>query len=134
MTKRNYELMLVLSPELDENGLENLIERIKQFIDNAQAKLLSFKSWGLRRLAYMIQGHRDGRYYLVHFSGESENCSELERNLTLTEGILRHLLTIADTVPTVEVASVAVVTDETEATDVEVLEPEEDTASETDEE
>jgi small subunit ribosomal protein S6 len=97
--KRNYELMLVLSPELDESALETLIERIKGFLDNAQAEVLSFKSWGLRRMAYMIQGQREGRYYLIHFSGESENCSELERNLILTEGILRHLLTRAVSIP-----------------------------------
>lgn len=95
MTKRNYELLLVLSPELDENGLETLIDRIKRFLDNAQSNVLSFKSWGMRRLAYQIQGHREGRYYLVQFAGESENSSELERNLIFTEGILRHMLTIA---------------------------------------
>lgn len=134
MTKRNYELMLVLSPELDENALDTLIERIKQFLNNAQAKLLSFKSWGLRRLAYMIQDHREGRYYLVHFYGESENCSELERNLTLTEGILRHLLTITDTVPEVEAISVAAVADEIEDAVVVAVEQEEETTSENDEE
>jgi small subunit ribosomal protein S6 len=100
--KRNYELMLVLSPELDETALETLIDRIKGFLDNAQAEILNFKSWGLRRMAYMIQGQREGRYYLVHFAGESENCSEIERNLILSEGVLRHLLTRADSIPAVE--------------------------------
>ena len=96
MNKRNYELMLVLSPELDENALEALIDRIKRFLDNAEAEVFSFKSWGLRRLAYIIQRQREGRYYIVYFSCETENCSELERNLILTEGILRHLLTRAE--------------------------------------
>jgi small subunit ribosomal protein S6 len=100
LTKRNYELMLVLSPELDETTLDALIDRIKRFLENAQAQVLSFKSWGLRRMAYVILGHREGRYYLVHFTSDSENTIELERNLTFTEGILRHLLTRAEHMPT----------------------------------
>ena len=115
--KRNYELMLVLSPELDENALESLIDRIKRFLDNAQADVLNFKSWGLRRMAYMIQGQREGRYYLVHFAGESENCSELERNLILSEGILRHLLTRAEYIPVDEPDVVDVVATEDTALD-----------------
>jgi small subunit ribosomal protein S6 len=99
---RNYELMLVLNPELDENALESLIDRIKQYLENSDAEILNFKSWGLRRMAYAINGQREGRYYLVHFAGIPENCSELERNLTITEGILRHLLTRADSIPTDE--------------------------------
>ena len=126
MTKRNYELMLVLSPELDESALETLVDRIKRFLDTAQAEVLSFKSWGLRRMAYVIRGHREGRYYVVHFTGESENCSELERSLILSEDILRHLLTHAVKIPTEEpevVADVAVEEPEVVA-DVAVKEPE----------
>jgi small subunit ribosomal protein S6 len=112
--KRNYELMLVLSPEFDENALESLIDHIKRFLDNAQAEVLNFKGWGLRRMAYMIQGQREGRYYLVHFAGEPENCSELERNLILSEGILRHLLIRAEYIPAEEPAVIeaVVVTEE----------------------
>ena len=104
MNTRNYELMLVLSPELDESALEALIDRIKRFLDNAQAQVLSFKTWGLRRLAYVIQGNREGRYYLVHFVADPENCNELERSIILTEGILRHLLTRTEVIPADEPA------------------------------
>ena len=115
MSKRNYELMLVLSPELEETALDTLLDRIKLFLENAQADVTSFKSWGLRRLAYTIQGYREGRYYLVHFTGDSENCSELERNLILTENILRHLLTRAVSVSADEPESV----DEVDVSDAE---------------
>ncbi len=106
MNTRNYELMLVLSPELDEDALETLIERIKLFLENAQAQVLSFKSWGLRRLAYVILGNREGRYYLVNFEADPENCSALERSISLTDGILRHLLTRAEYVAVEEPAVV----------------------------
>ena len=133
--KRNYELMLVLSPELDENALETLIDRIKRFLDNAQADVLNFKNWGLRRMAYMIQGQREGRYYLVHFEGDPENCSELERNLILSEGILRHLLTRAEYIPVDEPVVIDEVADETVIADstptAEAEDEDDDSVSET---
>ena len=130
--KRTYELMLVLSPELDENALESLIDRIKRFLENAQTEILNFKGWGLRRLAYMIQGQREGRYYLVHFAGEPEYCSELERNLILTEGILRHLLTRSEYIPAEEPAVIDTVeTADPDAESSPTVQEEDDSAPET---
>lgn len=91
-----YELMFIVSPELDEERLDTVLQRVQRYLENAEAQVFDFKSWGLRRLAYKIQNQREGRYYLVHFETESEQVNALDRNLRLIEDILRHLIVRLD--------------------------------------
>jgi small subunit ribosomal protein S6 len=85
--------MFIASPELSEEGLETLVERIQRYLEGISAEILSFKSWGMRRLAYIIKGQREGRYYLVHFAADPEAVNDLDRNLRIVEEVLRHLIT-----------------------------------------
>ncbi|MBN1260644.1 MAG: 30S ribosomal protein S6 [Anaerolineae bacterium] len=94
MVTRNYELMFIVSLELDEKATESLLERIRGYLKEAQATLLDFKDWRVRRLAYPIKGQREGRYYLAHFTMETEQVQEFERRLRLAEGVIRELITI----------------------------------------
>lgn len=93
MSTRNYELMLIVSTELDEEALDTLLQRVQRYLDTVEAQVFSFRSWGTRRLAYTIKGQREGRYYLVHFAADTQVIDRLERNLRLAEGILRHMIT-----------------------------------------
>lgn len=93
METRNYELMLVVSAELDEDALDLVLQRVQRYLESVEAQVVSFKSWGLRRLAYTVKGEREGRYYLVHFSAGSQVIPELDGDLRLVEGVLRHLIT-----------------------------------------
>jgi small subunit ribosomal protein S6 len=88
--------MLVVSAELSEDELNSTLERVQRYLEAAEANVVSFKDWGLRRLAYTLRGQREGRYYLVHFLAESVKVNELDRNLRIIDGLLRHLLTRAD--------------------------------------
>jgi small subunit ribosomal protein S6 len=90
--------MFIVSPELDEEGLDTILQRVQRYLENVEAQVFNFKSWGLRRLAYKIQNQREGRYYLVHFEAESEKINDLDRNLRLIEDILRHLIVRLDEV------------------------------------
>jgi small subunit ribosomal protein S6 len=90
---RNYELMFIASPELSDEGLEALVERIQRYLEGINAEILSFRSWGMRRLAYIIKGQREGRYYLVHFAADPEMVNDLDQNLRIVEEVLRHLVT-----------------------------------------
>lgn len=94
---RNYELMFVVSPELDEEALDAVLNRVQRYLEVAEAEVVSFKSWGLRRLAYNLNGQREGRYYLVLFTANSLVINDLDRDLRLVEGVLRHLITRMET-------------------------------------
>ena len=97
METRNYELMLVVSPELDGEALDAVLQRVQRYLEAAEARVVSFKSWGLRRLAYTLKGQREGRYYLVLFTADSLAISDLDRSIRLVEGVLRHLMTRMET-------------------------------------
>ena len=97
METRNYELMLVVSPELDGEALDAVLQRVQRYLGAAEAQVVSFKSWGLRRLAYTLNGQREGRYYLVLFTMNSLAINDLDRNLRLVEGVMRHLITRMET-------------------------------------
>ena len=97
MEKRNYELMLVVSPELDGEALDAVLQRVQRYLEAAEAQVVSFKSWGLRRLAYILNGQREGRYYLVLFTANPLAINDLDRDLRLVEGVMRHLITRMET-------------------------------------
>jgi len=94
---RNYELMFIVSPELGEEALEAVLDRVQRYLETAEAQVVSRKGWGLRRLAYTLKGQREGRYYLVLFTAATSVINELDRNLRLIEGVLRHMITRMET-------------------------------------
>lgn len=95
---RTYELMLIADPELDEEGLAALTERVQQTIATNGGEIVKVEQMGRRRLAYPIQRHREGHYMLIHAGMERETISELERSLRLSEEVFRHLLVRLDEV------------------------------------
>jgi small subunit ribosomal protein S6 len=116
--------MLVVSGELSEDELNSTLERVQRYLEGAEANVVSFKDWGLRRLAYTLRGQREGRYYLVHFLAESDKVNELDRNLRIIEGLLRHLLIRADGL------DLSAVQDTQEAPEESLPTPEEDSTNE----
>ncbi|MBN1486126.1 MAG: 30S ribosomal protein S6 [Anaerolineae bacterium] len=89
MTARNYELMFILNPGLNEEETEVVLQKIRGYLDEGNGEVLYFESWGLRKMAYTIKNHREGRYYLMQFTMETLKVKEFERNLLLLEDIVR---------------------------------------------
>ena len=93
---RGYELMYIISPEKDEEGIASLVARVNETIETLGGKVeevVQTEPWGRRRLAYPIQHFEEGYYVLTYFSAEAGRLAELERVLRLSDGILRYLLT-----------------------------------------
>ena len=93
---RNYELLVVIQPDLDEASVTDLTTRIDGWITEAGGKIEKTDTWGKRRLAYEIRKVREGQYILFHAAIPSEYTSELERNLRFLEPVMRHMLTLAE--------------------------------------
>lgn len=94
---RNYELAYIAHPELDESTLTNLEERVAGWIDSAGGKIIKVDRWGKRRLAYDIQKQTDGYYYILDLEMPAEAGAIVERDLRLSEQILRFMITVKDT-------------------------------------
>jgi len=93
---RDYELMVVLTPELDEEGVTTATERVTTMVTSRGGEVVDVQPWGRRRLAYPIQKYRDGFYAVAKLKLTPESTEPLERSLTLNESVIRHLLVRMD--------------------------------------
>lgn len=89
---REYELMVIHSPDLDTEGREGALQRLRSMLETRGAQLSGIDDWGRRRLAYPIERLRDGYYSIARFKMNPTETEELERGLKLSEQIVRHLL------------------------------------------
>ena len=90
---RDYEIVFILTPEANEGEVEAAIERISTFVSDRGGSFDDHEIWGLRRLAYPINKFMEGIYVLAHFSLDASDVLELERILTTSEDVIRHLVT-----------------------------------------
>jgi small subunit ribosomal protein S6 len=93
---RNYEFTFIVHPDVEDEGIAGVTERVSQFIADGGGQVTSVDHWGRRRLAYPIQKQTEGYYVLMQVQLDPKSIGELERNLKLTEEILRHLLVRAE--------------------------------------
>lgn len=90
---RNYEVVMVLSPEATEEEISSAVERVNQLIKDKGGEMVDHELWGLKRLAFPIMKFREGNYILIKFSLDSNEVPELNRNLTAAQDIIRFLIT-----------------------------------------
>lgn len=93
---RNYELAYIADPELDEEQLSALDERVKSLIEDAEGTLVKVDRWGKRKLAYPIDKRSEGYYVIVEAQLPPAAGSSIERNLRLNEQIMRFLITLKE--------------------------------------
>ena len=89
---RNYELVLIISPEVMDEPLDAIIGNISQFITKKGGIISNEERWGKRKLAYPIAHCMEGNYVLTQFKFRPALSKELEANLQISEEVLRHLL------------------------------------------
>ncbi len=96
---RDYELMVVLDPNLEDAAIEALNTRIQNMVSQRGGTIEKVDNWGRRRLAYPVGRYRDGVYVLSRFQLPPNAAGEIERALKLTESVIRHLLVRAEDLP-----------------------------------
>ena len=87
---REYETIYILRSDVDADGADKIAQRIAEVIDREKGKLLKFESWGRRRLAYEVKKQRKGVYMYAKYLGKGGLVAELERNLRLSDVVLKH--------------------------------------------
>ncbi len=89
---RDYELVIVVSPEVDEERLEATVNNVSQFVVGKGGVVSEVGKWGKRKLAYPIRHFVEGNYVLTKFKMKPAFGKELETNLRISEEVLRYLL------------------------------------------
>lgn len=90
---RDYELVFIVHPDLDETAFNDLLEKVKGWITEAGGQVTKVELWGKRKLAYLIRKQSEGQYVLMLTKMSPAFCAQLERNLRFQEPVLRFLLT-----------------------------------------
>ena len=92
---RNYELLFVLDPGLDEEQRTALVETVMGII-NADGEAGAAELWGDRKLAYPINKKKDGFYVLLPFKANVTLPKELDRRLRISDSVMRHIIVCTD--------------------------------------
>lgn len=87
-----YELMYIVTPELDEEGVQHAVDRVNQLIQTNGGQIKKVTPWGKRRLAYTVKDQREGYYVVAEFDLEKNRVQEVERVLKISDSVFRHLL------------------------------------------
>jgi len=93
---RDYELGIVINPEVGDEQARALVERVTQIITNNGGQVIRVNAWGRRRLAYPIQRFRDGLYFFYDLTLNPASIAEIERSIRVNEDIIRHLMKLRD--------------------------------------
>ncbi|MEI2732090.1 MAG: 30S ribosomal protein S6 [Dermatophilaceae bacterium] len=86
---RQYELMVILDPELDDRNLAPQLEKLLAVVKKDGGSIDTVDIWGRRRLAYDIKKKSEGIYAVITMSAEPATAQELDRQLNLNEAVLR---------------------------------------------
>lgn len=95
--KRPYELSIIVRIDPNEQVMRDAINQVQTWVEEEdKGKVNKADHWGRRRLAYEIEKQREGYYVIMDVEFETEEIPELERNLRLSNDILRYLLVRPD--------------------------------------
>ena len=87
----DYEILLMLDPELEEARGDEIIARIRERVEADGGTWDGHEPWGRRRLAYEIGHKAEGIYHLLLLTTTPASLDEINRVLKITDGVMRHL-------------------------------------------
>ncbi len=92
----NYEVIVIVHPDLDENALNGVVDRVKGWITDAGGAIEKVDLWGRRRMAYSIKKQREGQYVYLQAQMKPTYTSELDRSLRFLEPVMRYSIIAVD--------------------------------------
>ncbi len=96
MNARNYEVMVILAPDLEERTVQPTLDTFLNVIRQGGGEVATIDVWGRRRLAYEINKQSDGIYAVLDVKCTPDAVKELDRQLSLNEAVLRTKVTRPD--------------------------------------
>jgi len=93
---RRYETVFVLRPDLGDSAQKEIIRRFEGIVSASSGEMIETEEWGFRELAYNIKGEHRGFYVRLDYGGNGGTMNEVERNLKLSDSVLRYLSVSVD--------------------------------------
>ena len=89
---RDYELVTIINPDVDEEGVSKIIEKLDKSISDKGGTMGETNKWGRKKLAYPLKKFLEADYVLTRFKLEPRLVRELEREIKSWEEVLRFLV------------------------------------------
>jgi len=89
---RDYELVVIISPEVANEAADGIMDGVSRFITDNGGAVSAVEPWGKKKLAYPIKRFLEGSYVLTRFKMQPKFTKQLEASLQISEDVLRHLL------------------------------------------
>ena len=107
MTPTRYETAILFDPELPEDARKEFLVKLTGIVAGYKGEVLKTDDWGNRKLAYPIRKRSNAFYTFLLYTGNRGVVEEVERNIKIFDGILRHLTTVhtAEMKPKAEAAA-----------------------------
>lgn len=93
---RRYETIFILRSDLGESTQKESIRRFENIVRASGGEVIETDEWGFRELAYHVKGEHRGFYVRLDYGGNGATMSEIERNLKLSDAVLRYLSVLVD--------------------------------------
>ena len=88
---RRYESVIILDPELPDEDVQNFTERYSTLLKTNGGEIIKIEDWGFKKLAYLVKKKDRGRYILFDFVGMPAAIAEMERQLKITDEVMKFL-------------------------------------------
>ena len=93
---REYEVLVILDPAWTDERVEAEASSLRSLLEREGATVQEVQKWGKRRVAYELRKVKEGHYVLVRCTGPGRMVAEVDRQLKITEGVLRHMIVVAE--------------------------------------
>jgi len=90
---KKYECTFIINPDKDEEK-NQIVEEIKSYLEENKAKVTKIDDWGMKELAYEIDGHTKGFYTVIDFELGSEKVNDFKETLRKNNNILRYIVVV----------------------------------------
>ncbi len=87
-----YEKVMILDPDLDDSAAEETVERIKGVITKQGGEIFNIENWGRRKLAYELNKHQKGNYFLLTFKAPPTTILEIEKLCKVVDSIIKFMV------------------------------------------
>ena len=97
---RLYEAVYIFDPALDEEAVDQKLEKFHQVVAGGDGEINAVDHWGNRQLAYPVKGNKTGYYVVAQFTADPVDLGEFERLVKLDDDVFRYLLVLNEGEPT----------------------------------
>lgn len=87
---RKYEAFYIVKPDVDDDGVQKIADRFKGIVEEKGGTVEKAAKWDKRKLAYEVNGFKEGNYVLMNFEAPANLPQELNRLMRISDDVIRH--------------------------------------------